>query len=293
MIIMVHWVYVLECEDDYIYIGETTRLFRRFTEHINGRGGSNTHKNRPEKLIGLYKVSDNYSFMKYRKSIKEAKYNKFIIDNWGNDGDNLLIENHITQRFFYERRDNEIYGDGLEWYKVRGGKYTKENLDSIVASYKWASEKEGRMCKASNPIGNIPVDDIIDRPLCNCGYPSEVKLSKDRIKIYFICSLKNVWNEFYSYLEIDEPCDFWQLYTEDAILKAEYEISKKRSNELWVKNIPITKTKIFPEPCISCNTTEYVALFNNGPRRLCQSCIVRKYTELKEKYKHTPCLIED
>jgi predicted GIY-YIG superfamily endonuclease len=290
---MVHWVYVLECEDDYVYIGETTRLFRRFTEHITGRGGANTHKNRPNKLIGLYKVCDNYSFIKYRNSIKSGQYNKFIIDDWENDGDNLLIENHITERFFYERRDNDYYGGGLEWYKVRGGKYTKENLDTIVASYKWASEKEGRMCKAGNPINNIPVDDIVDRPLCNCGNPSEVKLSKDRSKIYFICSLKNVWDEFYSYLEIDEACDFWQLYTEDAILKVEYEISKKRSYESWVKNIPITKSKVFPDSCISCNTLEYVPIFNSGPRRLCQSCIVKKYTELKEKYNNTPCLIED
>jgi hypothetical protein len=29
---MVHWIYVLECEDYYIYVGETTRLFRRFNE---------------------------------------------------------------------------------------------------------------------------------------------------------------------------------------------------------------------------------------------------------------------
>ena len=56
---MVHWVYVLECEDDYIYVGETTRLFSRFQEHITHHGGKNTRSHTPQKLIGLYKVNDN------------------------------------------------------------------------------------------------------------------------------------------------------------------------------------------------------------------------------------------
>ena len=56
---MVHWVYVLECEDDYIYVGETTRLFSRFQEHITHRGGKNTLSHTPRKLIGLYKVNGN------------------------------------------------------------------------------------------------------------------------------------------------------------------------------------------------------------------------------------------
>jgi len=77
--------------------------------------------------------------------------------------------------------------------------------------YKWASEKEGRMCNAKNPIDHIPVDSIVDRPLCKCRCPSEVKLSKDKSKIYFVCALNNVWFN-YSGLQMDAPCDFWKLY---------------------------------------------------------------------------------
>jgi predicted GIY-YIG superfamily endonuclease len=220
---MVHWVYVLECNDDYLYVGETTRLFRRFNEHLHNRGGANTSKHKPYKLIGLYKVNDNYSFLEYRKSILKGEYNKFIIDNWSNyDGDYLLIENHITERFLYERRENDNYGYGSEWYKVRGGKYTKDILDDIVAQYKWASEKEGRVCYSINPIDLIDINTIIDRPLCKCYCPSEVKISKDKTKIYFVCSLKNVWDGFCSELQIDKPCDFWQLYTEDKDVKIKY-----------------------------------------------------------------------
>jgi hypothetical protein len=213
---MVHWVYVLECIDDYLYIGETIRLFSRFDEHVRSRGGSNTLKHKPKKLIGLYKVNDNYSYWKYRNALRNGDPTKFILEGWDKDGDNLLIENRITERFLYERRENDAYGYGLEWYKVRGGKYTRDSMDETVAMYKWAGEKEGRFCHSKNPVDAIPVFDVVDRPLCKCGCPSEVKLSKDKKKIYFVCALKNVWNDFaYRYLQIGTPCDFWQLYNEN------------------------------------------------------------------------------
>lgn len=284
---MVHWVYVLECEDDYIYVGETTRLFRRFNEHLRSRGGSNTIKHKPYKLIGLYKVNENHSFMRYKNTIKSGEYNRFILDNWENDGDNLLIENHITERLLYERRNNHEYGSGNEWYRVRGGKYTKDTFDEFVSGYKLASEKEGSLYYAANPINSIPKDSIVDRPLCKCLMPSEVRLSKDK-NIYFVCSLKNVWGDFFSGLDIDDPCDFWQVYTEDNAAKAEYEVVKARSRENWVLNIPLSKYKIHPEPCVSCNKTDYLTIFNNGARRLCQICILKKYDLLKEKYNTKP-----
>ena len=281
---MVHWVYFIECEDDYIYVGETTRLFTRFNEHLRSRGGSNTIKHKPVKLIGLYKVNENHSFMKYNNTIKMGEYNRFILEDWENDGDNLLIENHITERFLYERRENDYYGGGLEWYKVRGGKYTRETLDEIVAKYKWASEKEGRFCMYRNPVESIPIDTIVDRPLCKCHCPSEVKLSKDKTKIYFVCALKNVWDNFCSDLQRDTPCDFWQLYTDDKEVKRQYEVVKARSRESWVSNIPLSIYKIHPEPCISCSKTGYLPIFNNGSRRLCQRCIFKNYNLLKGKY---------
>ena len=272
---MVQWVYVLECEDDYIYVGETTRLFSRFSEHLKSRGGSNTIKHKPKKLIGLYTVNENHSFMRYRNAVQSGEYNRFLIDDWDNNGDNLLIENHITERYFYERRKND------SWYKVRGGKYTRQTMDDTVDMYKWA---EGRTCNAKNPIERIPVNSIVDRPLCKCQCPSEVKLSKDKTKIFFVCALKNVWKDFFSDLIIDKPCDFWKLYTEDKKVKEQYEVVKTRSREHWVLNIPLSMYKIHPEPCISCKKTDYLAIFNNGTRRLCQPCITTKYDDLKGTY---------
>jgi predicted GIY-YIG superfamily endonuclease len=292
---MVHWVYVLECEDDYIYVGETKRLFRRFSEHLKSRGGFNTIKHKPHKLIGLYRVCANHSFMKYRNSIRSGEYDRFILEKWEDEGDNLLIENHITERLFYERRNNHEYGTGNEWYRIRGGKYTRETLDDDMYYAKLLCERPNRIpdsLKMSTPIDYIPENSIVDRPLCNCNYPSEVKLSKDKTKIYFVCALKNVWGNLFSDLEIDEPCDFWQLYTEDRDVKAQYELVKKRSSESWILNIPESKYKIHPESCISCNKIDYLAIFNMGTRRLCQPCIIHKYDDLKEKY-HRMCRIID
>ena len=282
---MVHWIYVLECEDDFIYVGETIRLFRRFHEHLTQRGGANTLNHKPLRLIGLYKVNENHSFMRYRNTIKLGEFNPFLLsDQWDKDGDNLLIENHITERFFYERRANTNYGTGKEWYKVRGGKYTRKDLDDFVDTYRWASEKEGRTCRAKTPIADLAVDTIVDRPLCKCGCPSEVKLSKDKEKVDFVCALKNVWDGFCSDLSIAQPCDFWQMYTEDREIKMQYELVKKRSQEDWVLNIPLSAYKIESEPCVSCNKLGYFAIFNKGCRRLCQVCMKTKYSVLKEKY---------
>lgn len=264
---MVHWVYVLECEDDYIYVGETTRLFTRFREHLEHRGGANTYRHTPLRLIGLYKVNENNSFMEYRKAVLSGDYNRFLLENWDTDGDNLLIENHITERFFFERRDK---AGGLE-YKVRGGKYTRDDDDTVFLDY-------------SPTIRRMPKEKIVDRPLCKCGNPSEVKLSKDKSKIFFVCALNNVWPEFCSNLEVGTACNFWQSYSEDIPVKTKYESVKVLSREVWIANIPLSQYKIHPEPCISCQKTNYVAIFNDGTRRLCQTCLATKYDSLKEQY---------
>lgn len=213
---MVHWVYVLECEDNFIYVGETEHLYKRFEQHLRGRGAKNTSMHSPRKLIGLYKVNENYSFYEYRNSIRKGDYNKFILDNWGlQEGDNLLIENHITERLFYERRNNSEYGSGNEWYRVRGGKYTRSDMDFHLEFAKEWSIRPNRIIgsyKATTPIDRMSTEEIVDRPLCKCGMPAEVKLSADKTKIYFICALKNVWSDFYDRLIVGDQCDFWELH---------------------------------------------------------------------------------
>jgi predicted GIY-YIG superfamily endonuclease len=47
------WVYILQCEDDYYYIGETSRLYRRFWEHQDDMGGLNTSMYPPKNIIAI------------------------------------------------------------------------------------------------------------------------------------------------------------------------------------------------------------------------------------------------
>jgi hypothetical protein len=236
--------------------------------------------------------------MRYRNTIISGEYNPFLLgDQWDYEGDHLLIENHITERLLWERRNNHEYGTGKEWYRVRGGKYTYTRLDDTLAISRELCSRPNRIkgsYNCSSPeLRLLKEEFIVDRPLCKCGTPSEVKLSKDRTKIYFVCALKNVWGDFWSDLTIGEPCDFWHMYTEDKEIKKQYEIVKARSKESWVLNIPVSAYVIEPEPCISCNKTGYFAIFNGKSRRLCQMCIKTKYDFLKEQYDTSnKCLIK-
>ena len=39
-----HWIYILRCDGNIIYVGETTRLFTRLIEHNKGEGSTTTKK---------------------------------------------------------------------------------------------------------------------------------------------------------------------------------------------------------------------------------------------------------
>ena len=278
---MVHWVYILECEDDYIYVGETKRLFRRFDEHTNHHGAVNTSNHRPLHQVALYKVADNISFLHYKNCIKNGEYNPFVIEDWGKDEDDYLnIENHFTEMLLYLRssvkgeHEPHLEANDGEWKKVRGGKYTKE--------------------LAVNPTSKMDPADIMDRPLCDCHYPCEVKLSKDKKCIYFVCAASNQWEDRMGCLRTGSNCNFYKVYTDDAYVKKQYEICQRRLKEQWAQNLPKSRYKIHPEPCIKCNNTDYFPVYAYGSvRLLCQECLISKYNELKTEFLEPPCLITD
>ena len=59
-----HWVYVLKCANNIIYVGETKRLYRRLNEHCNKDSGScTTHDFYPQSLICLFKVEDDFKLI--------------------------------------------------------------------------------------------------------------------------------------------------------------------------------------------------------------------------------------
>ena len=59
------WIYILKCENNYYYVGQTSRLFRRFWEHLGGIGGLNTSIYPPENIIAIYRVNRLGKFFDY------------------------------------------------------------------------------------------------------------------------------------------------------------------------------------------------------------------------------------
>lgn len=176
---MVHWVYVLRSsETGAIYVGETTRLYRRWNEHQTGRGGVTTSQGTYDTLIGLYHVGHNWQFLTYRPDMLAGNYNYRLARYWDDERDKGAacdVENHLTERY---RLDTKPF------WLVKGGKYCREN----------------QVCDMTSVIR--------DRPLCACGYPCEVKLKKDETKLYFVCPVPD-WIAFEDMI-VPKPCKFWE-----------------------------------------------------------------------------------
>jgi len=268
------WVYILQCENDYYYIGETSRLHRRFWEHQDGMGGLNTSIYPPINIIAIYPVNRLGKFFDYNTKIDNNDYNtnyniyfdrggiieKFNIDDeYSYDYDNLWIENTITEKMMLINKEN--------WKKIRGGKYVRFNVE-----YKF------------------PENEIINLlPNCNCGLPCDVKKNDDYNFLYFRCAKKNIWNEMRTEFGIiDEPCNFFMKYIKDVNYKIEYEKRKENIKLLtnksgWLKNVG------FNEFCAGGCGKEYDE--NNTIRyakksiNICFDCFIDKNDELSKKYR--------
>ena len=166
------WVYILKCSDDYYYVGETKRLYRRFWEHHEGMGGINTSTYIPEGIIAIYKVSTLGKFFEYNNNVMNKicniyfNRNKTLLDEFNDpededyEYDNLFVENNITECLMLNNVDN--------WKKIRGGKYTRFDVEYTFPK--------------NNNIKNIPI--------CNCGLPCDIKKNNEHNYLYFRCAKK-------------------------------------------------------------------------------------------------------
>jgi hypothetical protein len=201
---MVHWVYVLQSSDtDAIYVGETTRLYRRWHEHSTGRGGVTTSSDNYDTLIGLYNVSHNINFLDFY-SCSDILHNPIGRVIWGwntqcSKEDALQVENHITERYRIERKD---------FSNIKGGKYCRDNCIFDLTNV------------------------IIDRPLCKCGYPCEVNMKKDNTKIYFTCPVPD-WVD-YGY-DIPEKCNFWKEYDPYRTMREQDELRNRQEYAIQMR----------------------------------------------------------
>ena len=100
------WIYILQCEDNYFYVGETARLYRRFWEHNAGIGGINTQIFKPEEIVAIYKVDTIGKFLTYNNNIIDKQANNLIDYNrW------LIIEYQYLEILY--RRCRNYYLDNI------------------------------------------------------------------------------------------------------------------------------------------------------------------------------------
>lgn len=111
------WIYILKCIDNYYYVGETKRLYRRFWEHQTGIGGINTSTYIPEGIVSIYKVSTLCKFFEYNNIVINKICNiyfnrlKRLLENFDNideddEYDNLFAETNITECLMLNNKDN-------------------------------------------------------------------------------------------------------------------------------------------------------------------------------------------
>ena len=269
------WVYILRCEDDYYYVGETKRLYRRFWEHNKGCGGLNTSIHTPEGIVAIYKVTNLGNFFEYNSNVidtinNQTGYDKWLLKSFNDDveygHDNLDAENNITECLMISNQDN--------WEKIRGGKYTRFNVE-----YKF------------------PVNDYVkELPICKCGIPCDIKKNEDKNYLYFRCAKKNMWESLKDQFDIDEePCNFYMEYTKDKQFRIEetnkFQAGTNTLKELfkksfWLKNVVIDDEDE-PYQCVgNCGrrSSSIKLTYSNQKRNLCFDCFIDKNEELAKKY---------
>ncbi len=189
-----HWIYIIKCENDIIYIGETKNLYKRLNQHKNNNGSKHTIENKPIQLIGIYKVHSQYRFLLYCREIEKEKpniknilkiLNSFNEIEWNNKDWARMIEDYICEYLLYKN------------FNVFGGKYINDNKNNINKQF--------------------DVEELIKVPLCKCNIPCKIECVKNSkyYKLYFTCSAKNIWNSMrsdYKNLELNKGCNFYIEY---------------------------------------------------------------------------------
>jgi hypothetical protein len=282
------WVYILQCDDGYFYIGETSRLYRRFWEHQGGLGGLNTYVNKPKNIIAIYSVNRLGKFFDYTNKVINNDYRldrniyfvrggmieNFNIDNDNDDDaycvyDSKWVENNITEKLMLDNEPN--------WTKIRGGKYVRFDIEYSFPKNKLVQEL----------------------PNCNCGFPCDVKKNEEHNYLYFRCAKKNIWDKMREDFDVyDEPCNFFMKYTKDTQYKTEYESRKQKVKALIGKSSYWLQELVggHYEHCVGGCGKEYdrnnTVPYLRSAINLCFDCFIHKNEELAKKYNpFNKCLI--
>ena len=66
-----HYVYVVECDDDSLYTGYTTDVDRRVAEHNDGTGAKYTRSRRPVELVHVERYGSRSAAMSREYELKQ------------------------------------------------------------------------------------------------------------------------------------------------------------------------------------------------------------------------------
>jgi len=71
-----HYIYLLRCADDSLYVGETSDLHTRERHHNEGRGSSYTAKRRPVHIVYAERYGSKQDALKRERQIKRWSLQK-------------------------------------------------------------------------------------------------------------------------------------------------------------------------------------------------------------------------
>lgn len=266
-----YWVYILKCQNEVFYVGQTSRLFRRFWEHERGDGGMNTEIYKPIEVVAVYKINSLGNFFHYNKYVhtclddtyffKHFNALKFLnIKNKNLNYDKLRIENNIAECMMVHLND---------WEKIRGGKYIR--FDTVYR----------------RPINKY----LESLPLCTCNLPCDIKYNREKQFLYFRCPKKNIWRDVPLSNAIT-PCNFYKEYTLDkkyrVHLFARRQQYKKKIRKLfkngrkWLDNIPSLKGGICVGGCQKSRYNNICYSYEN--KRLCWNCFKNNHDALEKEF---------
>ena len=272
----------MKCGDGHYYVGETKRLYRRFWEHTDGRGGVNTSEHHePEGIVALYKVSTLVKFLDYNFNVVHKICNIYF-----NECNRILEDFNANTKEFEHYEDNYLFAENSiaeclmlsnkdNWQKIRGGKYTRFDIE-----YAMPLNKE---------IENLP--------LCSCGLPCDIKKNETNDYLYFRCAKKNMWADMKDIFDSqDEPCNFFMKYTKDIEYIIYFEQRKKIILELVKKSAWLEKLEDGQyEYCVGGCGKEYdgdnTIRYSGKAINLCFDCFINKNDELAKTYNKPQCLL--
>ena len=266
-----YWIYILKCQNEIFYVGQTSRLFRRFWEHERGDGGINTEIYKPIEVVAIYRVNvlgnffyynhyicnypDDAYFYKYFNSLKLLKERNNNIEY-----NKLRIENNIAECIMIH---------SVNWKKIRGGKYIRFDINY-----------------------DKPINKYLEAlPLCHCKLPCDIKYHNEKQFLYFRCPKKNIWENVPMTSKI-EPCKFYQEYTFDkkyreVLFNKRRKYKKKirrlfKNGRKWLDNIPELKGGVCVGGCQKKTYNNICYSYEN--KRLCWDCFKNNTTALASEY---------